>query len=266
MNLVYNELFKVYIRKATWVMYIILFAMIAGFGLIEKTFGDFKNDYGAWEFTTENSGLLMIVGLFTIIVAAGMIAHEFRWGTIKLLLIRPITRVKILFSKYVAVLLFSIFTMLFLIIIAWIVGALAFGVESPQSMMQINTNILTTMDSENVPIFGELISRYGYNMIEIIMMATMAFMISAVFRNSSLAIAVSLFLLMGSSIVVALFANRPFAKYILFAHTDLSMHKTGNFLIEPVSLQFSIIVLLVYYVIFLLLSWLFFTKRDVAGQ
>ncbi len=40
-----------------------------------------------------------------------------------------------------------------------------------------------------------LINYYGLASIEMIMMATMAFMISSVFRNSSLAIGLSLFLM-----------------------------------------------------------------------
>src|SRR5699024_5352275 len=59
------------------------------------------HSYGAWEFVYENNMLLMLVSLFTIVIAAGIIAHEFRWGTIKLLLIRPISRSTILLSKYI---------------------------------------------------------------------------------------------------------------------------------------------------------------------
>src|SRR5699024_12079296 len=59
------------------------------------------HNYGAWKFVYENNMLLMLVSLFTIVIAAGIIAHEFRWGTIKLLLIRPISRSTILLSKYI---------------------------------------------------------------------------------------------------------------------------------------------------------------------
>src|SRR5690625_7731056 len=77
--------------------------------------------YGAWQFVADNAGLLSIVSLLTIIVAAGIVANEFRWGTIKLLLIRPISRTKILASKYIAVLLFAFFTLLFVLVFSWII-------------------------------------------------------------------------------------------------------------------------------------------------
>src|SRR5699024_8841970 len=91
--------------------------------------------YGAWQFVTGNAGMLIVVTLLTIIIAAGMIAHEFRWGTIKLLLIRPISRTRILFSKYVTVLTFGSITLLFVGLIAWIYGAILFGIEGTNANM-----------------------------------------------------------------------------------------------------------------------------------
>jgi len=117
-----------------------------------------------------------------------------------------------------------------------------------------------------VSVFNEIFSGYGYGLVDLVMMSTFAFMISAVFRNSSLAIGVAIFLMMGGSMIVGIFADKPFAKYILFANTDLKQYADGHVMIEGMTLGFSIIVLIVYYLIFLLLSWAVFTKRDVAGQ
>ncbi len=59
--------------------------------------------------------LVIIIG---VIIAARSMADEFVGGTIKLLLIRPWTRSKILLSKYIAVL--SFFTFASLLLRAWI--------------------------------------------------------------------------------------------------------------------------------------------------
>src|SRR5699024_10362665 len=132
------------------------------------------HNYGAWEFVYENNMLLMLVSLFTIVIAAGIIAHEFRWGTIKLLLIRPISRSTILLSKYISVLLFALLTLLFVFITAWITGALFFGVEGASPHILIYTE---TMDLKYVAAIEEILSDYGYQMINLVMMATFAFMI-----------------------------------------------------------------------------------------
>src|SRR5688572_5654299 len=51
-----------------------------------------KEEYNAWSFVKDSSDLILLAGLFTIIVSAGIVASEFTWGTVKLLLIRPINR------------------------------------------------------------------------------------------------------------------------------------------------------------------------------
>lgn len=301
-----------YIRKSTWVMYILLGLIILGIGIIANMYGDLEesyeqdtwrdvlqkenaelttemeqdeflqglntslietnnyyleNDiqpvgYGAWQFVMENEILLSLVSLLTIIVAAGIVANEFRWGTIKLLLIRPITRTKVLASKYIAVLLFSLFTLLFVLLFSWIIGAIFFGIEgmNPSIVLEKNTGL------EYVSVFGEIVSGYGYQLVTLVMMATFAFMISTVFRNSALAIGTAIFLMMVGNQIVFFFIERSWAKYILFANTDLKQYTNGNTpLIEGMTMGFSVTVLFVYYAVFLLLSWVFFTKRDVAG-
>lgn len=219
--------------------------------------------YGAWQFVMENELLVPIVSLLTIIIAAGIVANEFRWGTIKLLLIRPISRSKLLLSKYIAVLLFALNTLLFVVIFSWIIGALFFGMEGLNPSIAIDKG----NGLEYVAVINEVISGYGYKLVDLVMMATFAFMISSIFRNSALAIGVAVFLMMAGNSIVMFFAERTWAKYILFANTDLSQYSnSGEPLMEGMTLTFSIIVLLVYFVVFLVASWGVFTKRDVAGQ
>lgn len=219
--------------------------------------------YDTWQFTYENSGLLSVVSLLTIIIAAGIVAHEFRWGTIKLLLIRPISRSIILLSKYIAVLLFALFTLLFVVIVSLLVGAILFGFNG------FDPHVVTSQGNgfAYVSQIGEIVSAYGYKLINLVMMATFAFMISSVFRNSAMAIGTAIFLMFTGTTIVGIFADYDWAKYILFANTDLTIYANGGTpVIEGMTLGFSITMLIVYYVIFMVLSWTFFTKRDVAGQ
>ncbi|MCS0542579.1 ABC transporter permease, partial [Aeromonas veronii] len=53
-----------------------------------------------WNFMTVAAEIVSLITLFTIVVGASSVASEFTWGTIKLLLIRPVSRAKILLSKY----------------------------------------------------------------------------------------------------------------------------------------------------------------------
>ncbi|WP_188456967.1 ABC transporter permease [Virgibacillus oceani] len=308
-KLLYNEQFKIYIRKSTWIMYLLLAGIIVTLAVVANSYGELnekyqqdnwrevlqeenneindtlkknedsfvsmqleknnfhlENDiqpreYDAWQFVMENELLLSLVTLFTIIVAAGIIANEFKWGTIKLLLIRPLSRTKILLSKYISVLVFAFFTLLFVLLFSWIVGALFFGVNGEPSFVQYQLG-----NYAEASVFEEITKGYGYQLVTLLMMATFAFMISSAFRQSSLAIGVAIFLMFAGNSIVGFFADRSWAKYILFANTNLEQYEFGDPMIEGMTLGFSISVLAVYYIVFLLISWLFFTKRDVAGH
>ncbi|NBJ70092.1 MULTISPECIES: ABC transporter permease [Clostridia] len=313
LKLIQNEQAKLFIRKSTWIMYIILIGIIIAGAFLTDKFSDLNEDYQgddwrqvlqednkklqqemkkdeyaqainpetiaknnyylehdiqpapytAWNFVQENAGLLTFVSLLTIIIAGGIIANEFRWGSIKLLLIRPIRRSGILLSKYIATLLFSLYTTIFVFLFSWMVGAIFFGVGdlNPEIVKQVEDGFTT------VSLLKETLTSYGFQIVPLVMMATFAFMISAVFRNSSLAIGISIFLMMGGSSVMGFLAQKEWAKYILFAHMDLSQYTAGNTpMIKGMTLEFSIVMLLIYYVIFIALSWMVFTKRDVAGQ
>lgn len=219
--------------------------------------------YDGWEYVLENSMLSSFISLFTIVVAAGIISNEFKWGTIKLLLIRPISRTKILFSKYLSVLVFALTLLVFLLVTSWITGAVLFGLNG------VNPSLVQPQIGGfvQVGVFGEIVEAYGYSLVTLVMMATFAFMISSIFRSSGMAIGLAIFLMMAGNTIVVFFAQYDWAKYILFANTNLKQYVAGGMPInEDMTLTFSIVVLLVYFVVFLGAAWTAFTKRDIAGQ
>ncbi len=306
LQLVRNENMKLYAKKGTWAMVIILTLLVLAGGFIAKfmddtttkEYGDnwreemqqeiaeaeqnpdsyinvdkntyyLENDiepqsYGAMQFAYENTGMASIITLLTIIVAGGILATEFNQGTIKLLLIRPVSRLKILASKYVTVLLFALTLLVILFVWSWIVGAILFGVNG----MNPSAVIYQMAGYTQVNLLSEIGIEFGLSLVNLIMMATFAFMISTIFRNSSMAIGFAIFLMFAGNLVINFVGQYDWAKYILFVNTDLSQYREGfgGPLLEGMSLSFSITVLLVYYIIFIVASWLSFIKRDVAGQ
>jgi len=221
-----------------------------------------QEPYNMWSFVKDASELIILAGLFTIIIAAGIVASEFGWGTIKLLLIRPINRSKILLSKYLTVLLFALFMLAILFVFSAVLGAILFGMpDQAQPYLNYYNGKVTEQN-----IFVHLLIYYAANSIDVLMLVTMAFMISSVFRNSSLAIGLSLFLLFTGSQFTSLIALKfSWAKYILFANTDLMQYFEGTPLVDGMTLSFSVIMLIIYFAVFHLLSFYAFNKRDVAA-
>jgi ABC-2 type transport system permease protein len=221
-----------------------------------------KEKFNVWSFVKEASELITLAGLFTIIISAGIVASEFNWGTIKLLLIRPINRSKILISKYLTVLLFALTMLAILFVFSAALGALLFGMpEHAAPYLNYQNGIVT---EQNIVV--HLLIYYGLSSIDMIMLATMAFMISSVFRNSSLAIGLSIFLLFtGAQFTALLSLKFSWAKYILFANTNLMQYFEGTPMVEGMTMNFSIFILVIYFVIFQFLAFFVFKKRDVAA-
>ncbi|MFJ7727057.1 ABC transporter permease [Neobacillus sp. NPDC097160] len=221
-----------------------------------------RERYTVWSFVKDTSQLIMLAGLFIIIVSAGIVASEFNWGTIKLLLIRPINRTKILLSKYLTVLLFALFILAILFAFSTALGAIMFGM--PEKAVPYLNYFNGQVTEQNTVV--HLLIYYGLSSIDTIMLVTMAFMISSVFRNSSLAIGLSLFLLFTGGQFTALLSMKfDWAKYILFANTDLMQYFEGTPMVEGMTISFSVIMLLLYFAIFQFLAFYVFKKRDVAA-
>ena len=107
---------------------------------------------------------------------------------------------------------------------------------------------------------------YGLQCINLVMMVTLAFMISTVFRNSALAVGIGVFLLtVGGTLTAVLAQHFTWPKYILFANTDLSQYLNGTPLIKGMTMSFSIAVITIYFIIFNVISFVGFMKRDVAA-
>lgn len=221
-----------------------------------------NEEYSIWGFVNDTSQMIDFAGLFTIIIAASIVASEFNWGTIKLLLIRPIRRGKILAAKYMSVILFGLLMLSILFVFSALLGALLFGFpENPSPYLSYYEGVITEQS-----MFTHLLIYYGLKSVSMFMLATMAFMISAVFRNSSLAIGLSLFLMFTGGQISQLIALKfTWAKYILFANTDLMQYFDGMPMVDGMTLPFSVAMLVIYFILFLILAHIVFKKRDVAS-
>jgi ABC-2 type transport system permease protein len=110
-----------------------------------------------------------------------------------------------------------------------------------------------------------VLSTYALKLVDLIMVVTLAFMISTVFRSASLAIGISIFIMFAGQAISVLLMRYSWGKYFLFANTDLTQYLQGRPLQEGMTMGFSITVLLIYFLLFNALSWSIFRKRDVAA-
>jgi ABC-2 type transport system permease protein len=192
-----------------------------------------------WSVVSEWMFVIQTATLFEVIIASDIVASEFGWGTIKLLLIRPVSRMKILMSKYAAVLIFAALMLAVSFLASCLIGGMAHGFGGAGDVHLYVQNGVVQESSMALHVFGT----YLLKSVNLLMIATLAYMLSAVFRSSSLAIAVSMLCLFAGAGVTMLLSKYGWAKFILFANTDLTPYLDGNAPIPGMTLGFSAAVL-----------------------
>lgn len=255
LQLVNNENMKIYRRPRTWIMLGILLLLSLVIPLMANLYGG-GTSVSMWDILLVQSAIgIMLATVYAVVIAAEMVAGEFSTGTIKLLMIRPWSRSKILLSKYVALLLFALFFV-----------AVTFGWNILTSMLFFGYTD-EAMGASGIHPLNYWMQYYLYEFLTLVITVTLAFLISTVFRSSGLAIGLSLFLLLGGGIVTGIIRMLDYAwvDYLLFANMSLTDYLNNDVsTITGKPIGFTLAVLGGYYVAFLAITWSVFNKRDIA--
>ncbi|WP_257348450.1 ABC transporter permease [Pseudalkalibacillus decolorationis] len=217
----------------------------------------------AWTFINENLLLTTIVSLFVVVVASDIVASEFTWGTIKMLMVRPFSRGQILFSKFVSVLIFQLVLYIELFVASWLVGGLLFGFGGfnfVDHTFGLEGGLTETAVGETV------LKTLGLGFVSLIVIVAISFMISTVLRSSSLAIGIGIATLFAGNAINLLLAKYDWGKFVLFPNLELTTYIGGGSPpFEGMSLPFSLTVDAIYFVVIVVLTWYIFKKRDIAA-
>lgn len=222
----------------------------------EKTNWHFMNDVVI--------GVTILVTLFSVIVASAVVAAEFSDGTIKQLLIRPHKRWKILLSKYVAVLLYSLILLITLVVSGFIVGILFWGLGDFQAPF-----FEYTLDGQKEAVLGtQFLLKVAYFLPSLLMITTISFMLSTLFKSQSVAVGIGIFVLFVSStlggLIIMLAEEYTWAKFLIFPHLDLTVFALQDKILQNITLTGSLTILAVYYIVFMVATFVYFQKRDVS--
>jgi len=247
-QLLKNENMKLFKRQKIWVF----FGLILVMNIIVSLAFNFLFTgivITFWDYIQVSSYLLMAVQLLSILIAGEIVSSEFEKGTIKLLFIRPVKRVTILGSKYITTL-YICFLMVALQLFISVILGLVFYAET---LFTINDQVLLGLGT------------YLFTFIEILVLSTIAFCLSAITRSSMFSIIVPIFLFFSSIAVISILTNNHYqaGKYLLFANTNLMPYFLDEPLFEGMTLAFSIVNILIHMAITGFVAILFFTKRDV---
>ena len=209
-------------------------------------------------------GLFIIV--IVVMVAGTIVSEEFNKGTIKLLLVKPYNRNKILLAKFITVLIMIGFSVVLLIGMELIVGGFVFGFDSlqiPVVVYNFSTNML-----QEINIFAYLGTQILMILPSIILLATLSFALSTIFTNSPVAIALPLLGYMGVAVInqLAMQYNIGFLKYFVTLNWDFTQYLYGSMpLMEGLTPEFSVVICLLYFLVMMIPTFAIFKKKNIKN-
>lgn len=222
---------------------------------------DMPSEFNIWTCLANSTMLISIIGLLIVVIAGGSVSNEFSRGTIKFLLVNPVKRWKILVSKYITCLLTG-YALIFLFYVVTVLLSMVFFGAS-----DIGAPYITFSGGKvtSTPGLLYLFKEYMLASVEVLVITTMAFAISSLVKSSALAIGISVFSLFAGSTVVSLLASlrQDWARFLIFSNVDLSTIAAGGSMFPNHSLVFAIGVIIAHMIVFGLIAWDGFTKKEV---
>ncbi len=202
--------------------------------------------------------------LAIVIIAGTIVSEESNKGTIKLLLVRPYKRTKILLAKFITCLIILVISLISVVVIQTVVGGIVYGFESYGN--QVVMYNYTSNSIELVGALQYLVMSALSILPQYLLLMTLAFAISTVLTNTPMAIAVPLLGIIGAEMINMLVEKARFLLYFVTPHWDLGMYAFGKLpTYEGVTLGFSISICVIYFAFMLWISILTFKNRDIKN-
>lgn len=210
----------------------------------------------------------LFLPLLVMVVAADLVSSEASAGTIKLLLVRPVKRWKVLLSKYIALLLSVSFIMFTTAVLSYVISGLVFGYGGFH--LPLLTGFVPQgedLDTTNV----HMIPQWKYVLIELglaafvsVVVGTLTFMLSVLLRSTAAVMGIMLAALISGAILSNMVSSWHSAKYLFMVNLRLTDYIKGTAPpVEGMTLGFSMAVLTVWGLVALIVAFVGFTRRDV---
>lgn len=204
------------------------------------------------------SSLWVHIPFLIALVAGDLIAGEAAAGTLRILLIRPISRTQIVAAKFVAILIYVLAIVLFMAVISIGTGLLIFG-EGDLFVMKDMLYIFESSDS-----LWRILASFAFSFLSMSMVASLAFMLSALVDSSLgpiiMTMSIIIVFMIVSSIDLSIF--RAVKPYMFTTY----MGAWREFFSDPVDWQKvyqAITALTAHILIFLGFTTWYFKKKDI---
>lgn len=227
---------------------------------------------GGVSFTREflNNAATLFIPLLILGIGSDIVSSERTNGTVKMLLTRPVRRWKVLLSKLITLLMFVSLIIVSTSIICYLISGLFFGYGGFTMPVftgfQLNGSEVDLSAVHAVPQWKYLFMQTGLIWFVGIIVAILTFMVSVLVRSTAASIVIMMATLISGTILTNMASSWNSAKYLFMVNFGLTNYLAGSPApIEGMTLGFSLIVLSIWGVCSLIVSFLVFTKQDILN-
>ena len=214
----------------------------------------------------------LLLPLIIVLVAAETISGEYSLGTIKLLLIKPFSRVKLYMSKYTALMIYGVFVFVVVSILGYLIGGTLVGFGGAnltrivgRTFVGNNFNFFTDYTNAFlVSNFQYLIMMLGLFLVLMTALIAFSMLISVFTKSATISLVATMGLVIFGNIMSTLLRNFSGAKYLLTSHINILNHLEGDLVQPDITLTFSIVIILIYTAVCLAAGIYSFKQKDIV--
>ena len=214
--------------------------------------------------TLEDYELFIVI--IILIVSSSILADELNKGTIKLLLIKPYKRSKIILSKYITILIVLFLSILILYIMQLLIGGIFLEIDSLKEKVVIYNYEKSQIMCYNI--FVYTLIRVFSKIPMLILISTVSYLLSIVFSNNTTALTITTLIYFFSPSIkaIAIQYDLKIMKYLLTINWDFSEYLFGNIpTFKYININLSITICIATLLIMLICIFIIFNKKDIKN-
>jgi ABC-2 type transport system permease protein len=277
-TLIQIELYKIFKRGRTYIgfgaIFLIIVAIQIGIQLEGQDVFDFIMQNLETNFHFEgnliNGYLITYLVLNTLwihvpilvaLVTGDLLAGEANSGTFRLILTRPVSRIKFLIAKFLAGWTYTFVLVLFMMLIGMVFSVLFFG---KGDLMVYNNNMINFFSADQLP--WRFYASFGYGVLSMTTVAALSFMLSAFSDNSIGPIVGAVAIIIGITIISTVGFNlmKPVNPYLFTTYLP-AWKMFFAFEVDTFKLYWAIVVQLVYIAVFVGITFIYFRNKDILS-
>jgi len=216
------------------------------------------------------NAISLFIPLLVLAVASDIVSSERAAGTIKMLLTRPVRRWRILFSKWVTLILYVSLIVFATTALSYLISGLVFGYEGWSAPVFVGFAFNgTSIDTASVHAVTQgyfLLMEMGMVWFSALIVGVIALMVSVLVRSTSASLVTMMAAVISGAILANMASSWRSAKYLFNVNLNLTGYLQGTPPpIEGMSLGFSLAVLGVWGGAALAVAFAVFTKQDIMN-